>query len=115
MDMVMIFKSSRVICCHNDLDGYFDEDGDNISPQVDLMEGLQLDRDPWGRRRSSRWQIFFILFVLQSLVYNLPFNKTQCQLCKRLAGPIIPLSWSCLVCKTVSHMDVITGGQKPFS
>ena len=21
-------------------------------------------------------------------------NKTQCQLCKRLAGPIIPLSWS---------------------
>ena len=22
--------------------------------KVDLMEGLQLDRDPWGRRRSSR-------------------------------------------------------------
>ena len=39
--------------------------------------------------------------------------KTHCQLklCKRLAGPIIPLSWSCLVCKRVSHMDVITGGQ----
>ena len=29
-------------------------------------------------------------------------NKTQCQLCKRLAGPIIPLSWSGLVWKDVS-------------
>ena len=57
LDMVMIFESSREICCHFDLDGYFDGDGDNISLQVDLMEGLQLDRDPWGRRRSSRWQI----------------------------------------------------------
>ena len=27
----------------------------------------------------------------------------QCQLSKRLTGPIIPLSWSCLVCKRVSH------------
>ena len=69
MDIVMIFKSSRVICCHNDLDGYFDEDGDNISPQVDLMEGLQLDRDPWGRRRSSRWQIFS-LCLFSNLWHN---------------------------------------------
>ena len=29
-------------------------------------------------------------------------NKTQCQLCKRLAGPFIPLSWSCVVWKRVS-------------
>ena len=33
----------------------------------------------------------------------------QCQLSKRLTGPIIPLSWSCLVCKRVSHVDVING------
>ena len=37
--------------------------------------------------------------------------STEIKLCKRLAGPIIPLSWSCLVCKRVSHVDVITGGQ----
>ena len=30
-------------------------------------------------------------------------DKTQSQLCERLAGPFIPLSWSCLVCKRVSH------------
>ena len=34
-------------------------------------------------------------------------NKTQCQLCKRLAGPIIPLYWSGLVSKRVSAIDVI--------
>ena len=75
MDIVMIFKSSRVICCHNDLDGYFDEDGDNISPQVDLMEGLQLDRDPWGRRRSSRWQIFS-LCLFSNLLFTI-FQSTR--------------------------------------
>ena len=40
-------------------------------------------------------------------------NKTQCQLCKRLAWPIISLSWSGLVCKRVSPLDV--GIQQPFS
>ena len=34
-------------------------------------------------------------------------NKTQCQLCKRLAWQIIPHSWSCLVWKRVSPLDVI--------
>ena len=27
-----------------------------------------------------------------------PNNKTQCQLCKRLVGPIVPLYWSGVVC-----------------
>ena len=34
-------------------------------------------------------------------------NKTQCQLCKRLAWPIIPPSMSDLVWKRVSPLDVI--------
>ena len=38
-------------------------------------------------------------------------NKTLCQLCKRLTWPIIPHSWSGLVWKRVSPMDVITMGQ----
>ena len=38
-------------------------------------------------------------------------NKTQCQPCKRLAWPIIPNSWSSLVWKRVSPMDVIALGQ----
>ena len=43
-------------------------------------------------------------------------NKTQRQLCKRLAGPIIPLYWSCLVWKRVSlWMWSLGGRQQPFS
>ena len=38
------------------------------------------------------------------------FNKTQCQLCKRLAEPVFPG----MVCKRVLPMDVIGGIQKPF-
>ena len=34
-------------------------------------------------------------------------KETQCQLCKRLAWPIIPHSWSGLVWKRVSLVDVI--------
>ena len=37
-------------------------------------------------------------------------NKTQCQLCKRLAG-LIPPSWSNMVWKRVSPMDVVAWGQ----
>ena len=71
---------------------------------------------PWsldgGRRRA--WALSHVPFALcacqiQTHKYkdkgkylitkqNIPIyvntNKTQCQLCKRLAGPIIPLSWS---------------------
>ena len=43
-------------------------------------------------------------------------DKTQCQLCKRLAEPFIPLSWSCLVSKRVSLWMWSPGGsQQPFS
>ena len=50
-------------------------------------------------------------------------NKTQCQLCKILTWSIIPHSWSGLVLKRISPMDVITMGQsttiflciRPFS
>ena len=45
------------------------------------------------------------------LVCSLQRNKTQCQICKRLAWPIIPHSWSGLVWKRVSSMDVITMGR----
>ena len=42
--------------------------------------------------------------------------KTQCQLCKRLAGPFIPLSWSCLVWKRILlWMWSLGGRQQPFS
>ena len=60
-----------MICCHIDLDGGFDRDGDNISLQVDLIEGLQLDRDPWGRRRSSRWQIFLLCLFSNRLQFSI--------------------------------------------
>ena len=43
-------------------------------------------------------------------------NKTQCQLCKRLAGPFIPFSWSCLLWKRVSLWSWSLGGsQQLFS
>ena len=43
-------------------------------------------------------------------------NKTQRQLCKRLAGPFIPFSWSCLVWKRVSlWLWSLGGSQQPFS
>ena len=43
-------------------------------------------------------------------------NKTQRQLCKRLAGPLIPFSWSCLVWKRVSlWLWSLRGSQQPFS
>ena len=43
-------------------------------------------------------------------------DKTQCQLCKRLAGPIIPLYWSSVVWKRVSPwMWSLWGSQQPFS
>ena len=38
-------------------------------------------------------------------------DKTQCQLCKRLTGPIITLFWSNMVWKRVSPMDVVARGQ----
>ena len=38
-------------------------------------------------------------------------DKTQCQLCKRLTGPIFPLSCSNMVRKRVSPMDVVARGQ----
>ena len=55
--------------------------------------------------------------------WRLNKNMTQCQLCKRQKGPIIPLSWTGLACKWVSPMDVITRGHlriiflssRPFS
>ena len=40
-------------------------------------------------------------------------KKTQCQLCKSLTWPIIPLSWSGPFCKRVSPTDVITRGHFP--
>ena len=42
---------------------------------------------------------------------NTDTNKTQCQLCKRLAGPIFPLSWSHMFWERVSTMDLIAKGQ----
>ena len=40
-------------------------------------------------------------------------NKTQCQLCKRLSGQIIPLSWSGVEKNFI--YDLITRGiQEPF-
>ena len=43
-------------------------------------------------------------------------NKTQCQLCKRVVGPFIPLSWSCLVWKRILlWMWSLGGRQQPFS
>ena len=42
---------------------------------------------------------------------NTDANKTQCQLCKRLAGPIFPLSWSRMFWERVSTMDLIAKGQ----
>ena len=43
-------------------------------------------------------------------------NKTQYQLCKRQAGPIIPFCWSCLILKRVSLWIWSLGGsQQPFS
>ena len=42
-------------------------------------------------------------------------NKTQRQLCKRLAGPFIPFSWSCLVWKRVLlWIWSLAGSQQPF-
>ena len=42
--------------------------------------------------------------------------KTQCQLCKRLAGPIISLSWFCSFLKRVSlWMWSLGSSQQPFS
>ena len=46
----------------------------------------------------------------QSPVTVAQTNKTQCQLCKRLAGPFIPLSWSFLVWKRVSLWMWSLGG-----
>ena len=43
--------------------------------------------------------------------YRIDLNKTQRQLCKRLAGPFIPFSWSCLVWKKSFILDMITRGQ----
>ena len=45
---------------------------------------------------------FWRILIEVSHQQNLVTNKTQCQLCKRLAAPIIHLSWSCLVWKRVS-------------
>ena len=43
-------------------------------------------------------------------------NKTQCRLCKRLAGPIIPVFWSSMVWKRVwPWMWSLEGSQQPFS
>ena len=43
-------------------------------------------------------------------------KKTKCQLCNRLAGPIIPFSWSNVVWKRISHwMWTFWGSQKRFS
>ena len=55
--------------------------------------------------------------------WTLNNNRTQCQPCKRLAGPIIPHSWSGIVWISVSPMDTITLGHsttfflciRPFS
>ena len=45
------------------------------------------------------------------LLCNAIYDKNECQPCKRLAWPIIHHSWSGLVWKRVSPMDVITRGQ----
>ena len=45
---------------------------------------------------ASAWTVPAILVYLFS-TWCVRLNKTQCQLSKRLAGPIIPFSWSCLV------------------
>ena len=44
-------------------------------------------------------------------------KQKQCQLCKRLTWPIIPHSWSGLVWKRISSMDVwsLWGSQQPSS
>ena len=57
------------------------------------------------------------LFPKKSRFFFMPsLNKTQCQLCKRLAGPFIPLSWSCLVWKRILlWLWSIGGRQQPFS
>ena len=61
---------------------------------------------------------FYTLFHLPSSdhTWKMFWQDTQCQLCKRLAGPFIPLSWSCVVWKKSFTLDVITrGSQRPFS
>ena len=43
----------------------------------------------------------YLLSFFMSFCLKMSMNKTQRQLCKRLAGPFIPFSWSCLVWKRV--------------
>ena len=62
-----------------------------------------LGRQRWGHTARDHKQI------------NHQQNKTQRQLCKRLAGPFIPFSWSCLVWKRVLLWIWSLGGsQQPF-
>ena len=61
----------------------------------------------------------FLAPISLSVPFLIPIsthNKTQRQLCKRLAGPLIPFSWSCLVWKRVSlWLWSLGGSQQPFS
>ena len=51
------------------------------------------------------------ILLLEHVSLFVAQNQTQCQLCKRLVGPIIPFSLSGQVWKRVSPMDVIARGQ----
>ena len=54
---------------------------------------------------------------MRAALFEANSNKTRCQPCKRLARQIIPHSWFCLVCKSVSPMDMwsLWDIQQPFS
>ena len=83
-----------------------------------LMEMLMMTRPSiLCRTQMSRKSIrpFIKVQNPQPLQYTalgeVDHNKTQFQLCKGLAWPIIPHSWSGFLWKKVSSMDVITLGK----
>ena len=58
-------------------------------PKEFLIRGSKLEDKHHVTIRGILFLEHVSLFVAQ--------NQTKCQLCKRLVGPIIPLSWSGLV------------------
>ena len=72
------------------------------SPMQSLPDTLRIEKC----QLSDEWWAHWLI------IWN---NKTQRQLCKRLAGPFIPFSWSCLVWKRVLLWIWSLGGsQQPF-
>ena len=96
--------------------GKVSEQNDNHFKSTNVFIHFQRNLYPLSQALNENLDLEQVKTAKTQATRQWETKKTQCQQCKRLAGPIIPFSWSKVVWKRISHWIWSPwGSQKPIS